>query len=195
MLVIGNGESRKGINIDDLDVDKVGCNAVFRDFNSVRHIVCVDKRMVNEAISHGANLNSFIYTREDWIDRYKDKRHIRLVPDLPYVGSDRVDEPFQWGSGPYAVLLAAKKSTQPIGLLGFDLYGIEGKTNNIYKDTLNYNISEKRAVDPRYWIYQISKVFQHFPKKRFVVYADKGWKLPKEWKNTNVSLDKISNLV
>ena len=32
MLVIGNGESRKDVNIDDLPIEKVGCNAIIRDF-------------------------------------------------------------------------------------------------------------------------------------------------------------------
>jgi 6-pyruvoyltetrahydropterin/6-carboxytetrahydropterin synthase len=37
-------------------------------------------------------------------------------------------------------------------------------TNNIYKDTDNYNIAKKRAVDPSYWIHQIGRIFKHFSK-------------------------------
>ena len=34
--------------------------------------------------------------------------------------------------------------------------------NNIYKDTKSYDAKDKNAVDPRYWIHQISKVFEWF---------------------------------
>jgi len=40
MLVIGNGESRSGININSIDQVKVGCNAVYRDYK-VDHLICV----------------------------------------------------------------------------------------------------------------------------------------------------------
>ena len=79
-------------------------------------------------------------------------------------------------------------------LIGFDLYGNElGKTNNIYKDTKNYNTSDKRAVDPRYWIHQIGMVFKCFPKINFVIHNDE-FELPKAWNHPNVRVDKISNL-
>ena len=45
-----------------------------------------------------------------------------------------MDEPFHWGSGPYAVLLATFLSKY-IKLIGFDLYGIDGKLNNVYENT------------------------------------------------------------
>ena len=197
MLVIGNGESRKGIDLTKFDERIVGCNAIYRDLY-VRHLVCVDRRMVTEAIDAGYNEDSFIYTRPDWYNQFKNIKHVREVPDLPYVGSDRWDEPFQWGSGPYAVLLGTKianKDLEIVKLIGFDLYGNdEGKTNNIYKDTQNYNASDKRAVDPRYWIHQIGMVFKCFPKVKFQVYQQLKWELPKAWNYPNVEVDNISNI-
>ena len=50
MLVIGNGESRKDIDISAFNETKVGCNAIIRDF-FVDHLVCVDRRMVKEALT------------------------------------------------------------------------------------------------------------------------------------------------
>lgn len=197
MLVIGNGESRKQINLEDISETKIGCNALYRDYY-VRHLVCVDRRMVQEAINSNFNDESIIYTRDDWKNYFNNVKHIRTVPDLPYVGSDRWDEPFQWGSGPYAVLLGAKianKDLEVVKLIGFDLYGnTEGKTNNIYKDTKNYNTSDKRAVDPRYWIHQIGKVFECFPKVTFIIYQEPDWQLPKAWNYPNVMVDNISSL-
>lgn len=198
MLVIGNGESRRDFDIDSITETKIGCNALLRDYE-VRHLVCVDRKMVNEAIDVGYNKHSFIYTRKDWHKEFENIKNIKIVPDLPYVGSERCDEPIHWGSGPYAVLLACKlvsklKDPEPVRLIGFDLYGTtEGKVNNIYKSTDNYDLEHKRAVDPRYWIYQISKVFEHHPTIRFEVYQVENWSIPKTWRKRNVSFDNIDN--
>lgn len=194
MWAIGNGESRSSIDLDKLDDPKVGCNAIMRD-HKVDYLVCVDRRMVEEAINAKANDYSLVYTRQEWINRYKDHKRIRTVPDLPYVGSERWDEPFQWGSGPYAVLIAAKYTKlKEVKLIGFDLHSKTGKVNNIYKNTPHYDPADKRAVDPRYWIHQIGMVFECFPKIKFTVYQESGWELPQAWNYPNVCLDKISNI-
>ena len=195
MIVIGNGESRKCIDINKLKDYKIGCNAILRDY-SVDYLVCVDRRMVQEAVDRKTNEYSFVYTREEWHKNFKSHKRLRIVPDLPYAGSERWDEPFNWGSGPYAVLLAAKiEKEQNVKLLGFDLYSKTNNVNNIYKSTPNYDASDKKAVDPRYWIHQIGKVFEYFPKIEFTIYQDDGWQLPRAWKHTNVKVDKISNIV
>jgi endo-1,4-beta-D-glucanase Y len=115
------------------------------------------------------------------------------LPELITQGNDRKDEPIHWGSGPYAILLASTLSTN-IKLLGFDLYGKKGKVNNLYNNTDGYSKQDSNEVDPSYWIYQIAKVFEWFPKSTFTVYNTADWKLPKEWNLGNVSLDIIDNL-
>ena len=194
MIVIGNGESRKGVDIKKLDGPKVGCNAIYRDY-IMDYLVCVDRRMVQEALNAGANTQgTLIYTRPNWFQQFKTLR-VREVPDLPYVGSDRWDEPFQWGSGPYAVLLGAKYTNlKEVKLIGFDLYSKTKTVNNIYKDTPNYDDATKRPVDPRYWIHQIGMVFECFPKVTFRIYQEPGWELPKAWNYPNVVVDRISNI-
>ena len=192
MYVFGNGESRTSVNIDNLEGTKVGCNAIYRDY-TMDHLICVDRRMVQESLDNDANEHSYIYTREDWVGRFNATR-VRSVPKLPYVGTQRWDEPFQWGSGPYAVLLAAKLcNDRTVHLIGFDLHSTTDTVNNVYKDTSNYDSSDKRAVDPRYWVHQIGMVFSCYTKINFVVHKD-NFKLPKAWKYPNVSLDTISNL-
>lgn len=186
---IGNGESRTQIDINNLKGMKVGCNAIQRDY-IVDCLVCVDRRMVTEAIKN--NFPNKILTRKDWIDRFYGE-NVFAVPDLPYEGTERVDEPFQWGSGPYAVLQASLQSKK-IKLIGFDLYSATNKINNLYKDTDNYDKSDKDAIDPRYWIHQIGKVFECFPKKKYKIYNIKDWKLPKAWQYPNVSVDNIDSL-
>ena len=186
---IGNGESRANVNINNLYGLKVGCNAIVRDYH-VDCLVCVDRRMVKEALD--IKFTNKILTRKDWLDRFNNP-NVDAVPDLPYVGNQRVDEPFQWGSGPYAVLQASLQSKK-ISLIGFDLYSVTKKINNIYKDTENYDPSNKDAIDPRYWIHQIGKVFECFTKNTYTVYQKADWRLPKAWEFPNVSVDNIDNL-
>jgi hypothetical protein len=150
--------------------------------------------MVAEAVQNKKHKNTIIYTRKDWWVHYRLEERIKPVPELPYQGDQRPDEPWHWGSGPYAVLLAATMADN-ISIIGFDLYGINNKVNNVYKDTEHYDNSTKRAVDPRYWIYQIGKVFECFPEKSFTIYQTPDWILPNQWKKSNVVLDKISSLV
>ena len=193
MLVIGNGESRASVNINKLNYTKIGCNAIHRDFE-VEHLVCVDKPMLREVIDANYNDYAKVYTRKNNFANYQHQKNIRMVSDLPYAGSERPDDPVHWGSGPYAVLLAAKLTTDDIHLLGFDLYSKDNKVNNIYKDTANYSLSIKSAVDPRYWVYQIGKTFECFPNTKFIVHQTDNWQLPKAWKQSNVTVDTISNL-
>ena len=102
MIVIGNGTSRTTINLDRYPETMIGCNAIFRDLY-VDHLVCCDKKMVKQAICAGV---SPIYTRRRWIADFPNEQVIAL-PELPYKGDKRQDDPFHWGSGPYAVLIAS----------------------------------------------------------------------------------------
>ena len=192
IIVIGNGESRLGVDVKRINMQKVGCNAIHRDY-FVDHLICVDRRMCQEAVNSGYQQNSKIYTRPDWTGYFSSKRNIRTVPDLPFAGYERWDLPWHWGAGPYAVLLATKLSDE-IHMLGFDLYSKDQFTNNIYKDTDNYSIAKKRAVDPSYWIHQIGRIFKHFSNKKFIIHQQEEWVMPKDWKNNNVKVDNIVNL-
>jgi hypothetical protein len=193
MWSVGNGESRLAINLDRLKGPKVGCNAIYRDYYT-DYLVCVDKRMMQEVIHARVNLrNTLVYTRPDWYPQFKTLK-VRQVPPLPYSGEERWDEPFQWGSGPYAVLIATLFAKERyVNLIGFDLWSSSSTVNNVYKGTSNYDDADKRAVDPRYWIHQIGKVFECFPKTKFTIYQD-NWDLPKAWNYPNVKVDKISNI-
>lgn len=190
MIVIGNGESRRHINLSKYRNPKVGCNAIFRDYD-VDHLICVDRRMVAEALEH--NIQCPIYTRADWIDQFSQHQNVTTVPELPYKGTTRPDEPFQWGSGPYAVLLSATMS-KTIHMIGFDLWSQTPYVNNMYKSTRNYDSDYKSAVDPRYWIYQISKVFELFKDNYFIVYNDINWKAPELWALENVAFETLDNI-
>jgi hypothetical protein len=197
-LVIGNGESRKNVDLWHLSKTydtTVGCNALHRDFIP-DHLVCCDNRMVKEALQNSQLTR--IYTREKYYQEHrkisKHKNVLRL-PSLPYQGFDRQDDPVHWGSGPFAVLLAANLNTKSIDLLGFDLYGINNKINNVYKGTDNYSKSDYQAVDPSYWIIQIQKVFKNFPDCQFNVFNNPEWTVPQEWLFKNVVFENILTLI
>ena len=190
MLVIGNGESRSGIDINSINDTKVGCNAIHRDFK-IDHLVCVDKSMLSEVIRLKYHKHTQIYTRKTNYDIYIED-NIQVDPDLPYIGDLRPDSAIHWGSGPYAVLLATQLAQgATVHMLGFDLYSASKQVNNVYKGTDNYTCADKRAVDPRYWIYQIGRILDSYPTTQFVVHQHRTWDLPDAWNKSNVSLDSI----
>lgn len=187
-LVVGNGESRRYLNLDQFNKDfiLIGCNAIHRDYK-VDYLVCCDKRMVVEAIDNPAIGDTKIFVRPNWYSYFrkvKKNKNIFNVPCLPYIGNTKADKPVNWGSGGYAILLAQEIADE-IFLVGFDLYGINGKVNNLYKDTRNYSKKEKDQVDYSFWIYQIAKIFQHSNKKFFIV-NHKDWAMPGQWCQSNV---------
>ncbi len=194
-LVIGNGESRRNIDINKFqDHILIGCNAIHRDI-VVNHLICCDQRMIREAVENPLTADTTIYVRDLWYHYFRKIRknkNIKLVPDLPYKGDRRHDQPIHWGSGCYAVLLAALLEHEEVSLIGFDLYAKENRVNNMYKGTDNYAKIESSPVDPAYWIYQIGQVFHYFPNTKFIIHNFREWKIPQEWRKENIQLSPIN---
>jgi hypothetical protein len=192
VIAVGNGESRINIDLSTTinDYTVVGCNAICRDY-PIEHLVCVDRRMVREGIYHYAEN---IYTRNDWAHEFQNT-NVQPVPDLPYTGALREDEPFQWGSGPYAVLIAAHLAESDVYMIGFDLYSKDRKVNNVYKGTENYVRTDSHEINPKYWIHQISKVIEHFPNITFTVFVESDWHLPKSWEQFNLKQENIGKFI
>lgn len=189
-LVIGNGESRRKVNLESYrSTTLVGCNAIHRDL-IVDHLICCDRRMAEESTNNINNKNTIIYVRHHWFHYFRKilkNKNIKVLPELPYKGETKKDDPEHWGSGPFAVLLAASLGFDEIEMIGFDLYPIDESVNNIYKGTQNYSRAGSQAVDPSYWIYQIAQVFHFYPNIRFVLRNNGAWKIPQEWQKNNVS--------
>ena len=185
-LVIGNGESRRSIDLEDYRKDHilVGCNAIHRDLE-VDHLICCDKRMAEEA-ARSTDIPT-IYTRSDWITHFKSTyRNVEQLPELPYIGTLKQDQPINWGSGVYALLLATTLPVDTITVIGFDLYPTNTTVNNLYKDTVNYAKSSSKPVDYSYWIYQTAKLIELNPNTTFQFVNEEGWAIPLEWKKFNV---------
>lgn len=189
-VVIGNGESRRAVNLENYrsEYTLIGCNALHRDIK-VDHLICCDRRMAEEATDNPNTKNSQIYVRPHWFHYFrkiKKNKNINHLPSLPYQGETKKDDPEHWGSGGFAVLLAATLQHEYIELIGFDLYPMDQAVNNIYKDTQHYAKSGSQPVDPSYWIYQIGQVFHYHPETTFVIRNRDYWKLPQEWQKNNV---------
>ena len=181
ITILGNGESRNNINLNSIETVKIGCNAIIRD-HEVDHLVCVDRKMVIEAQSYNFPK---IYTRTDWANNFGG---VLAVPELPFTGDNKWNDPFHWGSGPYAVLLGCNLA-KVVHLVGFDLYSSTNYINNMYKGTVNYNSIDHRAIDPRFWIAQIGGLINHFSFHTFVIHQPITWELPNLWRGENVFVD------
>lgn len=177
--VVGNGQSRQDVALNQINSWIIGCNAVHRD-HQCNELVAVDQRMVNEILLNEKNLNIPVYTRQDWSKTYTDSR-VRPLPEIPFTGPNKPDKPFHWNSGPYAVLLAALRYPTEVHLLGFDLWSKTGLVNNLYKGTANYATQESKKVSPDFWIYQLKKIFEHFDQIHFIQHQKKDWEIPKQW--------------
>jgi len=198
VVVIGNGESRRSINIQDLigNTMLVGCNAIHRDA-VVNHLICCDDRMVREAVENPNTASTFIHVREtsyQWFRKIQKHKNVILLPEIPNQENNRVDQPRNWGSGTYALLVASQiPNIKKVYLLGFDLYGNDTLVNNLYKNTKNYSAGGSHAIDPSYWIWQAAKVFKLFPNINYTIVNFPIWKIPSEWQRNNVVFESIEN--
>jgi len=188
--VFGNGESRLKVSVEDFRKTHilVGCNAIHRE-TIIDHLICCDRKMIEEAVENPQTKNTIIYVREEqyqYFRKVRKNKNIKLLPDLPYQGEKRADKPNHWGSGAYAVLISCLLDPEEINLIGFDLYGKEGLVNNVYKGTKNYRGISSGAVDPSYWIYHLSKLIINFPNINFKIYNLENWQLPPQWNYRNV---------
>jgi len=181
--IIGNGESRRGFDLSPLKSFStvIGCNAIHRDYVT-EYLVCADRHMCQQAVN-AVGKGTTIFTRDKWSDQFANWPNVRKLPDLPYSGDKRQDEPFHWGTGPYAGVLGLTFKPKAIFMLGFDLYSSDKSTpNNMYTGSEGYTYI-KRAVDPSYWIYQFHKLMGYSdPSTRWIVVNSPDWKIPEEWK-------------
>jgi hypothetical protein len=187
IVVFGNGESRLASDISFYKEKyiTVGCNAISRDI-AVDYLICCDRRMSIEAIDSQTTDNTTIYVRPAWYHFFKKYHNIKPLPPLPFNAIHKYEYAEHWGSGPYAILIAAMLNITYVELIGFDLYDSNFLVNNVYKNTKNYATASSHPVDPSYWIYQISLIFDRFANTTFVIKNYQDWKMPITWQKNNV---------
>ena len=137
-IIIGNGPSRKIINLDNL-VGKAplyGCNALYRDFNEYDFIVAIDDGIIEELKTNLDNQSRIIIPPEDerWESaEYSNQRRRNNV-------------------GMVAMDSAIKNGNNLIYLLGFDfILDGEDSVDNVYKDTDNYGPETHALEEDNYY--------------------------------------------
>lgn len=149
-FVVGNGISRKGINVNQLqDIGVVyGCNALYRT-NKPDYLIAVDVKMVKEICKAGYQHTHCVYTNYN--------KSLKDMENLNYFSPSK-----GWSSGPTALWLASEHLYDNIFILGFDFKGIEDgkKFNNIYADSANYKKSSDKATYYGNWLRQTKTVVQ-----------------------------------
>jgi hypothetical protein len=147
-FVLGNGNSRSTINVEELSQYGVvyGCNAIYRKF-APDYLVAVDVKMVLEITKSGYQKKHKLWTNPN-------KAYSR-IPNLNTFNPSK-----GWSSGPTALWLASQHSYEKIYILGFDYRGLDDgkKFNNIYADTVNYKKSTDGATFFGNWLRQTSAV-------------------------------------
>lgn len=154
-FVLGNGTSRKGIDVEKLkEFGKIyACNAVYREFDP-DYLVAVDVKMILEIVRKKYQLsNNNVWTNTN--KAYKD------VAGLNYFKPSK-----GWSSGPTALHLATTHNYKKIFILGFDYTGIgdgQKRVNNMYSDTPNYKKSTDGATYYGNWLKQTSTIIRENP--------------------------------
>jgi hypothetical protein len=112
-FVIGNGQSRRGLNLEPLKYigQVIGCNALYREFHP--HIlVAIDTPFFNHLIEIEYHLNDRLVTKMP-------KSYEARIPGVEYF--DRKHD--KVNSGTVAFQIAVNSNPDEIFLIGFDLGG------------------------------------------------------------------------
>lgn len=157
ITIIGNGESRKEIDIDKIKDLKVGCNGIYL-YNSVDYICAMDKfwrdKIVKEStiplISRIHN-TSFQLTLELYDKEWKST-------NCQYRG---------YCSGITALDYMSDVYKEDFYLIGFDFDYKGEKVNHIYKDTPNHPNSNRLAQNENVFLKQFIETVKRYPKNKY----------------------------
>jgi hypothetical protein len=181
VFVLGNGESRRGIKIADMQKHgKVyACNGVYR-IETPDYLVAVDPKMVLEIAE-----SDYITKHQVWSNFNAQYQKNQKILDhvqwfKPSLG---------WSSGPTALRLALDHGHKEVYLLGFDYQGHSFKDkanrfkfNNLFKDTRNYKRSVDEATFYGNWMNQTKRCLQDFKDVKFYRVIPTNWFNPKDLK-------------
>ena len=179
-FVLGNGESRKGIDINDLKERGTvfACNAVYRT-HQPHFLIAVDPKMILEISESDYMINNKVWS--NFNSQYSKNKKIMDHCNWfkPSLG---------WSSGPTALRMACDKGFKEIYVLGFDYQGHKDgsrfKLNNMFGDTRNYKRRKDEATFYGNWMNQTKRCLQDFQDVQFHRVVPKGWFRPKDlaWK-------------
>ena len=177
-FVLGNGESRRGIEINDL-MEKgtvYACNAVFRT-HQPHWIVAVDPKMMLEIAETDYVVNNKVYS--NYNGQYQ--KHQKLLDHVTWSKPS-----LGWSSGPTALRLACDHGFKEIYILGFDYQGLREdsknnvfRLNNMFGDTRNYKKKNESATFYGNWMNQTKRCLQDYTDVKFHRVITKDWFKPK----------------
>ena len=178
-FVLGNGESRRGIEINDLKEKGTvfACNAVYRTHRP-DFLIAVDPKMIFEIAETDYPVHNKVWS--NFNAQYN--KHPKILNHINWFKPS-----LGWSSGPTALRMACELGFKEIYILGFDYQGLnQGKRftlNNIFGDTRNYKKRNDEATFYGNWMNQTKRCLQDFKDVRFHRVIPKGWFKPKdiEW--------------
>ena len=185
-FVLGNGESRKGIDINDLkSKGKVyACNAVYRT-HQPDWLIAVDPKMMLEIAETDYVVHNKVYSNYN----VQYEKHPKLKDHVTWATPS-----LGWSSGPTGLRLSCDHGFQDIYILGFDYQGLpvdpkknRFHLNNIYGDTRNYKKSNDEATFYGNWMNQTKQCLQDYPNVKFNRVIPNGWFKPND-------IDRAENL-
>ena len=178
-FVLGNGESRKGIDINDLKEKGTvfACNAVYRTHRP-DFLIAVDPKMILEIAETDYPVHNKVWS--NFNAQYN--KHPKILNHVNWFKPS-----LGWSSGPTALRMACEHGFKEIYILGFDYQGHnDGKRfrlNNIFGDSRNYKKRNDEATFYGNWMNQTKRCLQDFKDVQFHRVIPKGWFKPKdiEW--------------
>jgi hypothetical protein len=178
-FVLGNGESRKGIDINDLKEKGTvfACNAVYRTHRP-HFLVAVDPKMIFEIAETDYPVHNKVWS--NFNAQYN--KHPKILNHVNWFKPS-----LGWSSGPTALRMACEHGFKEIYILGFDYQGHNDgkrfKLNNIFGDSRNYKKRNDEATFYGNWMNQTKRCLQDFKDVQFHRMIPKGWFKPKdlEW--------------
>ena len=182
-FVLGNGESRRGIDINDLKQkgSVYACNGVYRT-HQPHWLVAVDPKMMLEIAESDYVVHNKVYSNFNSQYNKVPKLLDHVTWSKPSLG---------WSSGPTALRLACDHGFKEIYILGFDYQGHSEASNknrfrfnNVFKDTRNYKKGNDEATFYGNWMNQTKKCLDEYKHIRFHRVIPTGWFKPKDidWK-------------
>jgi hypothetical protein len=193
-FVLGNGESRKGIKIADMQTHgKVyACNGVYRT-ETPDYLIAVDPKMLLEIGEGDYMINHSVWS--NFNAQYN--KHEKILSHVQWFKPS-----LGWSSGPTALRMALNHGHTEVYMLGFDYQGhsIQDKGNrfkfnNIFKDSRNYKRSKDDATFYGNWMNQTKRCLSDFKNVKFYRVIPKGWFQPKDldWNDnlTHINIDEF----
>lgn len=164
ITVIGNGESRKTINISKINGLKLGCNAIY----------------LHEEVDYICAMDKF------WRDKISKESSIPLISRYHNTSFQKMLEIYENGiwkntdcyyrgycSGITALdFISNMVKDEDIYLIGFDFDYTGNTVNHVYKDTENHPKSNRPAQNESIFLKQCLDTVKRYPKNTFYWVSD-----------------------